>query len=89
MLATTNVPGENPWYMDFSTTNHLTSDGGNITSNFGYSDDSSITLSSGEGINILNLIPTLIYVPIHNFLLNDICHVPLSIVPYFVKKKKE
>ncbi|XP_026434913.1 uncharacterized protein LOC113332604 isoform X1 [Papaver somniferum] len=51
MLASANVMGQNPRYVDSGATHHLTADASNIASASSYGGSESVTTANGEGNN--------------------------------------
>ncbi|XP_026434914.1 uncharacterized protein LOC113332604 isoform X2 [Papaver somniferum] len=49
MLASANVMGQNPRYVDSGATHHLTADASNIASASSYGGSESVTTANGEG----------------------------------------
>lgn len=78
MLASANVMGQNPRYVDSGATHHLTADASNIASASSYGGSESVTTANGEGMQIHKTGSSLVQVPNNNFTLKDILHVPLA-----------
>lgn len=67
MLTVANILGENPWYMDSGSTNHLTADSFQIASTSAYFGGEFDTTSNGAGMSILRSGSSVILVPHQQF----------------------
>jgi hypothetical protein len=76
--ASSSFGPDNNWYIDSGTTDHITGELDKLTIHDAYTSSDQIRVVNGVGMEISYIGTSIIPIPSHNLLLNNVHHVPTA-----------